>query len=136
LDVALYRHGGGRLAGLRAPRNGGVRVPLLLFAVQLALNMAWSCCFRAQESSTGVCRYRLAGIAIAATLVRFGTLDGGRSFVGALSAWVTFAARSITHLAVECSDADCVFDVCAIGPSHGNTVQRTACFARTKPPQL
>lgn len=78
----------------RQRETGGVRVPLLLFAVQLALNMAWSWLFFGLKSpALGFADIVLLWIAIAATLVAF----WGRSRVAGLLlapylAWVTFAA--------------------------------------------
>lgn len=78
----------------RQRETGGVWVPLLLFAVQLALNMAWSWLFFGLKSpALGFADIVLLWIAIAATLVAF----WGRSRVAGLLlapylAWVTFAA--------------------------------------------
>lgn len=78
----------------RQRETGGVWVPLLLFAVQLALNMAWSWLFFGLKSpALGFADIVLLWIAIAATLVAF----WGRSRVAGLLlapylVWVTFAA--------------------------------------------
>lgn len=78
----------------RQREMGGVWVPLLLFAVQLAFNMAWSWLFFGLKSpALGFADIVLLWIAIAATLVAF----WGRSRVAGLLlapylAWVTFAA--------------------------------------------
>jgi tryptophan-rich sensory protein len=72
----------------------GTQVPLLLFAAQLALNVAWSWLFFGMKSpGLGFVDILLLWIAIAATLVAFWS----RSMVAGLLlvpylAWVTFAA--------------------------------------------
>lgn len=78
----------------RQRESHAVRVPLLLFAVQLALNMAWSWLFFGLMSpALGFADIVLLWIAIAATMAAFWQ----RSRVAGLLlvpylAWVTFAA--------------------------------------------
>jgi translocator protein len=75
-------------------RQTGARGPLLLFAVQLGLNVAWSWLFFGLKSPVlGFADIILLCVAIAATLVAFWrrSTAAGLLFVPYL-AWVTFAA--------------------------------------------
>ena len=75
-------------------RRGGWSAAILLFAVQLGLNAAWSFAFFGWQSPlAGLVNIVLLWIAIAATLLRFWQADrlAGWLFVPYL-AWVTFAA--------------------------------------------
>ena len=74
-------------------RQAGWNVALLVFGVQLALNVAWSFCFFAQRSPlAGLVDILLLWAAIAVTLVLFWRVDrvAGWLFVPYLG-WVTFA---------------------------------------------
>lgn len=76
-------------------RSGSdVRLPLVLFGVQLVLNVAWSVVFFGQRNVRGAFAVIVAlWLAIAATLVVFWSIDpkAGALFVPYL-AWVTFAS--------------------------------------------
>ena len=76
-------------------RSGGdVTVALGLFAVQLALNVAWSFVFFGQRNVSGAFVVIISlWLVIAATLVAFGSIHpvAGALFVPYL-AWVTFAS--------------------------------------------
>ncbi len=85
-------------------RSGAdVTVALGLFALQIALNVAWSLVFFGQRNVSGALVVIIGlWLAIAATLIAFGSIDpvAGALFVPYL-AWVTFASflnRAIARL--------------------------------------
>lgn len=85
-------------------RSGAdVRVALGLFALQLALNVAWSLVFFGQRNPRGAFVVIIGlWLAVASTLIAFGSIDpvAGALFVPYL-AWVTFASllnRAIARL--------------------------------------
>jgi len=76
-------------------RTGGdVAAPLWLFAVQLALNVAWSVVFFGRRQLRGAVAVIVGlWIAIAATLVVFASIDAvAAALLVPYLAWVTFAA--------------------------------------------
>lgn len=83
----------GWLVWRRAGSAGAVRGPLLLFAVQLALNLLWSVLFFGLKSpAAALVEIAFLWLAIAATLAAFWRIDraAGLLFVPYL-AWVSFA---------------------------------------------